>query len=362
MAEAGVRAFGAAMGRLAIGRMLMQKVELDRFQTSGILGAGADYEVRAAVDQETGKQVVLKRPVPQMISRGMHTSTEARTDRTLQVLEQMGQTTDHVVPIVGYTERGVHDQFYGDSLGQEYRVIVEERARGIPLMVGDMRARITGVPIGVGQNLFALHPLVRPPDRAPFAIHQQLLDLEESFIQGGYILLDLRPQNLFYQPSTGHITVVDCGDLVSVGDGPDRRGRPPRDVHDFCLEVLKFYATPKTPPQDAAAYRDPHGQRPVVDFLQELDEMDADFSGTDEPVRSAALDMIARIRDRAYTDFDSFRQDLNSYLAAVGERDQALAGLDQLRLAWGEALNWLREDHWNKYLFDAEVDLAAFDL
>ena len=53
-------ALGAVMGRLAIGRMLMQKVDLDRFQTSGILGTGADYEVRAAVDQETGKQVVLR--------------------------------------------------------------------------------------------------------------------------------------------------------------------------------------------------------------------------------------------------------------------------------------------------------------
>ena len=349
------------MGLVAFGHMLMQKVDLDRFQTSGILGTGADYEVRAAVDQETGKQVVLKRPVPQMISRGMHTSTEARTDRTLQVLEQMGQA-DNLVAIVGYTERGVHDQFYGDSLGREYRVIVEERARGIPLMVGDMRARITGVPIGVGQNLFALHPLLRPPDRAPFAIHEQLLALEESFIKGGYFLLDLRPQNLFYQPSTGHITVVDCGELVS-GDGePDRRGRPPRDVHDFCLEVLKFYATPKTPPQDAAGYRDPHGQRPVVDFLQELDEMGAAFGDTDEPVRSAALDMIARIRDRSYSDIDGFRQDLNTYLAEVGERDENLGRMDQLRQAWGEALNWLREDHWNKYLFDAETDLAVFDL
>ena len=354
-------ALGAVMGRLAIRRMLMQKVELDRFQTSGILGTGADYEVRAAVDRETGKQVVLKRPVPQMISRGMHVSTEARTDRTLQVLEQLGQTNENLVPMVGYTERGIHDQFYGDSLGQEYRVIVEERAKGIPLMVGDMRARITGVPTGVGQNLFALHPLLRPTDRPPFAVHEQLLTLEESFIQIGYVLLDIRPQNLFYQPSTGHISVVDCGDLVSMDGEPDRRGRPPRDVHDFCLEMLKFYATPKAPPEDAADYRDPYGQRPVVNFLEELDEMAAAFGETDEPVRTAALDMIARVRDRSYTDLAGFRQDLNSYLTAVDQRDEDLQGMDQMRLAWGEALSWLKEDHWNKYLFDAEIELAAFD-
>ena len=339
----------------------MRKVELDRFQTSGVLGTGADYEVRAALDQETGKQVVLKRPVPQMINRGMHVRTEERTDRTLQVLDQIGETNENLVQIVGYTERGVHDQFYGDSLGQEYRVIVEERARGIPLMVGDMKARITGVPIGVGQNLFALHPLERPRDRGQFAVHEQLLALEESFIRTGYVLLDLRPQNLFYQPSTGHITVVDCGDLAPVDGEPDRRGRPARDVHDFCLEVLKFYTTPDTPPQDAANYREPHGQRPIVDFLEELDEMGAAFGDTDEPVRSPALNMIARIRDRSYTEFDGFRQDLNSYLTAVDQRNKNLDGKHQRRQAWGEALNWLKEDHWNKYLFDAEVELAVFD-
>ena len=67
----------------------MEQVDLRRYQTSGILGSGADYEVRSAVDQETGKQVVLKRPMPQMISRRMHGGTEARTDRTLQVIQEM---------------------------------------------------------------------------------------------------------------------------------------------------------------------------------------------------------------------------------------------------------------------------------
>ena len=50
----------------------MQKVDLDRYEVTGILGTGADYEVRAATDRETQQPVVLKRPVPQMISRKMH--------------------------------------------------------------------------------------------------------------------------------------------------------------------------------------------------------------------------------------------------------------------------------------------------
>ena len=53
---------------------------------------------------------------------------------------------------------------------------------------------------------------------------------------------------------------------------------------------------------------------------------------------------------------------MKAYLAAVGERDDRLDDSGQLRTIWGEALNWLREDHWNKYLFDADVELAAFDI
>ena len=90
--------------------------------------------------------------------------------------------------------------------------------------------------------------------------------------------------------------------------------------------------------------------------------MGAGFGNTDAPIRSVASDMISKIRGRSYSDFDGFRQDLNSYLTAVDERDGKLDGGDRMRLAWVEALNWLREDHWHKYLFDADAELAIFDL
>lgn len=341
--------------------MLMEKVELDRFQTSGILGTGADYEVRAAVDQETGNSVVLKRPVPQMISRGLHIGTEARTERMLQVLQQIDQPFPNLVSVVGYTDPAVHDDFYGDSLGQEYRVVVEERAKGIPLMVGDMRARIRGVPIGVGQNLFALFPLVQSAEQQPFPVHQQLLDLEEAFLKAEYILLDLRPQNLFYQPASGHVTIVDCGDLISADGEPDARSRVQRDVHDFFLEMLKFYVTPALPPVDAAGYRDPYGQRPVINFQQELDEIASGFHNAEDEVRTAALNMISKTRERAYQDFAGFRSDLDSYLQAISARNEQLPEVELARQAWCEALEWLREEHWTRYLFDAGAELAAFN-
>jgi len=340
----------------------MEQVELSRFRITGLLGSGADYEVRAAVDQETGKQVVLKRPVPQMVSRRLHGGTETRTDRVLEFHQQMNHTIDALIPIVGYTERAIHDEYYGDSLGQEYRVVVEERARGIPLMVGDMRARITGVPIGVGQNLFSLFPLVWPDHQGPFPVHQQLLDTEESFLQAGYLLLDLRPQNLFYQPASGRITIVDCGALLAAHGQPDARGIAPPDVHDFYLEVLKFYTTPASPPAQAAGYRDPHGLRPVVNFREEMEEMAESFGEADEAVRNSARQMISKIKDRSYTDFADFRQDLNACLEAIRVRNENLEGLSQARHAWLEALEWLRGDHWQRYLFDAEAELGVFNL
>jgi hypothetical protein len=338
----------------------MEKVDLDRYKITGILGMGADYEVRAAQDQETGQEVVLKRPVPQIISRQMHGPVEARTDRTLQFYDEVGRSIPYLPPLLGYTDRASHDAFYGDSLGQEYRVMVIARAPGIPL-AGDVRARIMRVPIGLGQNLFALFPLAHPDNQTPFAVHQQLLDLEEQCFQAGYVLLDLGPQNVFYQPASNAITVIDPGDLVSPEGQPTSRSRRHRDIHDFYLEVLKFYTTPQHPPLEVNGYRDPYGLRPVISLEQELDEMAASFNKTQDSTSSAILPIIARVRDRAYADFSDFRRDLTAYLEAIRIRNRNLPDLAQARRAWSEALQLLRADYWQRYLFNPEADLTGLN-
>ena len=337
----------------------MQLVDLARFQITGPLGSGADYEVRAAADLETGAPVVLKRPVPQMISRNMHGSADARTDRMLDVFGKLPDDLPSVTKIVGYSERANHDDFYGDSLGREYRVIVEERARGIPLMVGDMRARILRVPTGAGQNLFALHPLVTADPADPFPVHRQLMDAQESFLEAGYVLLDMRPQNLFYQPGSGRLAIIDCADLAPLEGESGPRGGPARGLFDACLEIMKFYATPAEPPARADGYREPYGQRPVVNFQQELDELALSYNETAPPVREAACRIFDRLKERAYSGVSQFRQDLDDYLDAVAQRNRSLPNLDQCRQAWGEALEALRGDHWKRYLFDAESELAG---
>src|SRR5215510_10624928 len=340
----------------------MDQVDLNRYEATGVLGSGADYEARAAVERETGRQVVLKRPAPETLRHRMHEGIEARTDRLLQGYQEVGHTIPTVVPIVGYTERANHDAYFGETLGQTYRVMVEERASGIPLM-GDLKARFTGVPIGVGQNLFALFPLLQPATTLPFVIHQQLLDLEEAFFQAGYVLLDLRPHNIFYQPAAGRITVIDCGALADAHGVASRRGVRPPNIHDFYLEMLKFYTTPQPPPVQANGYREPYGVRPVVDFERELDQMAQQFRAVaNARVQETALAIVAQVRRRAYTAFQDFRQDLTAYLEAVHSMHQTLPNLMEARQVWVEALHWLRAEYWQRYRFSPETELAGLTL
>ena len=337
----------------------MEIVRLDNYQLTGLLGSGADYEVRSAVERETGAEVVVKRPVPQMISRRMHGSVEERTDRSIQVYEELANSIPQVCPMLGYTERANHDAFFGDELGQEYRVTISQRARGIPL-VGDVRARILRVPIGLGQNLFCLFPLGFAECDDPFPVQRQLLDAEERFHQAGYVLLDMGPHNIFFRPATGHISIIDPGALLTADMDRTPAGRGAQDVHDFYLEMLKFYTTFQPPPTDASGYRDPFNMRPVVNFEQELQEMAQGLSiesTATEECRHAGLELIDNVRGRACESFADFRDGLMTYMNALRQRNMALPSSDQARQAWNDALRLLREDHWSKYAFDANEEL-----
>ncbi len=336
----------------------MEKVDLDRYEITGRLGAGADYEVRAAVDRESGNQVAIKRPVPQAISRGQHHAIEARTEKVLQAYEEIGYSTNLISPILGYTERGNHDAFFGDELGKEYQVLVEERASGIPLL-GDMMSKFKGVPIGVGQNLFTLFPLVRPSSVPEHPVHNGLLDLEEVYLSAGYVILDLRPQNIFYQPGSGKMVVIDTGALARLDDEPPR-GRPPFDVNDACLEILKFYTTPLEPPDDASGYRDARGIRPIINIEEELNEMARDLAGCAPAVIEAGSMVLNKIRERAYTEYGAFRADLTAYLDQTSERNAALDNASEAVKAWQEAAEWLKADYWRSFLFDPDSEMAGY--
>ena len=337
---------------------MVEKVDLQRYEITGRLGSGADYDVRAAVDRETGAEVALKRPVPQAVSRRQHLAIEARTERLLLAYDRAGDAGGLLAPLLGYTDSAIHDDYFGDDLGEPYTVFVQGRAPGIPLL-GDMMSRFTGVPIGAGQNLFAMFPLEQPAERPQYPVHLQLLDLEQAYLEAGYILMDMRPQNVFFQPGSGRIQVIDSGALAGVDD-PAPRGRPPLDVNDACLEILKFYTTPEEPPLNATGYRDARGVRPIVNVPQELDEMRRGITRAGEAVVAAGDVILEKIGARAYTDYRQFRADLTAYLEAVGSRNQSMENFEDARAVWREALGWLRADYWTRFRFDAETELAVY--
>ena len=336
----------------------MEKVDLQRYEITGRLGSGADYDVRAAIDRETGAEVALKRPVPQAVSRKQHGAIEARTERLLAAYDVAGDAGGLLAPVLGYTDVAVHDEFFGEELAEPYSVFVQGRASGIPLL-GDMMSRITGVPIGAGQNLFAVFPLVHADGNSLFPVHERLIDLEQHYLSAGFIVMDLRPQNVFFQPGTGAVQVIDSGALAGVDD-PAPRGRPPLDVNDACLELLKFYTTPAEPPLEASGYRDAHGVRPIVNVQQELDEIRRVLPGAGDEVTSAANSILEKIGQRSYSDFQQFRLDLRAYLGAARDRNRGLPDFDAAMSAWREALEWLRGNYWTRFKFDAETELVAY--
>jgi hypothetical protein len=79
----------------------------------------------------------------------------------------------------------------------------------------------------------------------------------------------------------------------------------------------------------------------------------------DSAVQETALVLIGQVRQRAYVAFDDFRRDLTTYLEAVASAHQALPNLAKAQQVWAEALDWLREDYWQRYLFDVDTALAV---
>ena len=66
------------------------------------------------------------------------------------------------------------------------------------------------------QNLFALHPLVQGAFEGRQSIFEQILDVEEALTRVDYLIMDLRPQNVFFDPKRGEITVIDIGTCVDL--------------------------------------------------------------------------------------------------------------------------------------------------
>lgn len=330
----------------------------ERFRLGGLLGEGAELQAFAATDLKTGHPVVVKRPHPALVGRLQHRDVEQRLAQAAELRRKLADSLPHLSRLIEYIPPQPNDAYFGDSLGQSYAVIVEERARGLPL-VGSALDGVKGIPIGLPQNLFVLHPLVTHAHKGDFTILRDLIEVVGAFYERGHLLLDVRPQNVFFDPRDARITVIDVSSIAVERAATHRRAA--LDLHDFYLEVLKWYITPQLPPKDAAAYGKPYGMRSVATFA-DLDGLLREFSATDwEPARTPAVSIIQKVRKRGYRTLDEFSQDFGQYLALAQERCARLRKSYTLVEVWRSARRNLSAPYWRKFLFDPDVDMAPYD-
>ena len=338
--------------------MLIHHGELNRFQLEGRLGEGADSEVFAATDIDTGQPVVVKRPHPALIARRQHQAVERRIAKVISLRQRLADVLPHVTRMVAYTEPAPHSLYFGDSLSEEYSVVVEERALGIPL-VGSASDGIKRHPIGLPQNLFDVHPVVPHARRGRFSIVRDLLEVAETFHRHGVLVLDLRPQNVYFDPATASITVIDIGGISE--ERPAEGGKPPLDLHDFYLELFKWHMPILAPPIDIDGYQDPIGMETIPMFNQNLDSMIRQHEFTENKARrTAALDILHNVRARAYSDIQPFKRDIEPYLSLLEERYERLLQCKPMRQGWQDGLSLLTTDYWRKFRFDPD-SLASYD-
>lgn len=333
----------------------MEKISLDRFRLEGLLGSGSDYEVHAAFDTETGASVVVKRPKPDYVARGLHSGIDLLSQALIDIHASVANSVPAVCRMLGYTDVGDHGSYFDDEMESEYRALVFERARGIPL-VADIGDKFKGVPIGLGQNLFALHPAHGEMPDGPGSVQTQILDVEESFVAAGHLLLDMRPQNIYYDPADGKVSVIDVGTVPTHGPGSQGQassGGQAQDIHNFFAEVFRFYVCPGRPPNDPAGYGEPYGMRAPSDFGQHVDGMiDSFLKEEDRDLGQAAVETLQKVRWRRYASVEEFRTDLQHCLEAVSSRDnlhdQGSPGLE----VWRRARKLLEAPYWKRFLFE----------
>ena len=333
-------------------------MDLARFKLNWLLGEGADLQVFSATDTATSDAVVVKRPHPTLVQRGEHGDVEGSMLRARALREEPRSTLPHITQIIGHGMQNAGDSYFGDTLGNGYIVAVERRARGLPL-VGSASDAIKGMPVGLPHNLFVRHPVVPRRHGAPFTISTDLLDAAEAFLRAGHLLLDLRPQNVFVDPRSGSIEIVDLGGVATPRQAT--RSQTQLDFHDLIVEIMMWYLPAVEAPATADGYRLPHLMDAMPSFSGAVEGMlEACSKLAVGDARDATLQIFEITRQRGYEQFGSFRRVFDRLLDLMADHYTELAGSKPIVDAWTEALTPLRQPAWGKFLFAAQEDLEPY--
>ena len=281
---------------------------LDTFQLHERLGEGADSEAFAATDTRTGAPVVVKRPHPMLIARGQHDAVERRMEKVIALRERLGDALPHVAKMLAIHATGEPRRLLRRCAWRILHRSRGRRARGVPL-VGSAIDGIKRHPIGAPQNLFAVHPVIAHGRRGRFSIVRDILEVAEAFHGVGALILDMRPQNIYFAPDDAAITVIDIGGVTEAQSASG--GKPALDLHDLYLELFKWYIPHSAPPNDADGYRQPVGMETVPMFRQNIDVMIRHHEAAPkEAWRAATLDMLHKVKARAYPDIRRLQERL----------------------------------------------------
>ena len=336
----------------------IDSTDLKRFVLDGPIGEGADCQVFAATDLENRARVVVKRPHPMLIAHGQHADVERRLLRSISLQQGLARASARLAGVVAHATMGPGHGYFGDTHDRPYMVVVEERATGVPL-VGSAVDGIRRMPIGLPQQLFALHPVRRHPARPRFSVAMDILDVGEAFLEKGLVLLDARPQNVFFDPIDATITLIDTGGATEARQATRRR--PALDAHDFYVELFKWNLPTVAPPSAPGGYATPHGMDSVPRFEQDL----AAFRRAYESMPCRAIGeqgaaIVERVRERGYSLPADFRADFERLVGLYDERYETLAKDRAIASVWTEAAKLLDLPHWRKFLFDPAADMAAY--
>ena len=310
---------------------------LERFELGEMLGEGADMQVFAAMDRESGDAVVVKRAHPSLVSRGIHDDVERRVG--LQAGLRMGDSGFKGLPrLIGLTDPDGFSEVFGDELGNAYSVLVEERAGGVPL-IGSVADQVRGHPVGLPMNLFALHPsgawLAKGFENPALTA----LRVIERCFEMGWLAGDLGPRNVFYAPDSGEATVIDLGNLRRSSPATARRAA--FDLNDTMFEFFQFYATPNSAPESVDAFAAVSERRLSGSLERMAEGLARSYAGAVKAQGDAARGILERIGRRGYSEVGEFREDFGAYLSAVPTAEDGV---------WAEAAEGLRGDYWGRFL------------
>lgn len=315
---------------------------LEQFELGGLLGEGADMQVFAATDRETGDAVVVKRVHPSLVSRDIHDDVERRVALQAGLREQSGGF-EGLPRLIAVTAADGFAGVFGDDLGYAYSVLVEERAVGVPL-IGSVADQVRGHPVGLPMNLFALHPsgawLAKGFENPALTA----LRVIERCYEMGWLAGDLGPRNVFYAPDSGKATVIDLGNLRR--PSPTTARRAAFDLNDVLFEFFQFYATPDGAPESAAAFAAVSERRLSGSLERMADGLARSYAGAVNAQGDAARGILERIGRRGYAEVAEFREEFMEYLSAVPTSEDAV---------WVEAAAGLRAPYWSKYEFNAKA-------